>query len=158
MHEVVWRFFDRRREIEVAILLTGIGASICWLTLGSMLLFGAVVAPTVFQTLSPENAGVFLRRVFPRMYLFCAITTGAAALLFTVAGTVTLGICCGIASALFLYSRGPLTERINQARDQELAGDANARTRFERLHKLSVRLFGLQALTLLGIGIYVHMI
>ena len=137
-------------------MLNTIGAGFCWFTLGAMILFGAVVAPSVFQTLSPEHAGAFLRRVFPRMYLFCGIMTGIGTGFFTVADAFEPSVLVGISTVLFFVSRGPLTRQINQARDEELAGVSGARETFERLHKLSVRVFGLQALMLLCAGIYAY--
>ena len=139
-------------------MLTTIGVGFCWFTLGGMILFGAVVAPTVFQTLSPESAGVFLRRVFPRMYLLCGITAAIAAILFTVATSIEPAVVTGLTTVLFFISRGPLTRQINEARDQELAKVSGARQRFDRLHKLSVRIFGLQALMLLCTSIYVYIV
>ena len=38
--------------------------------MGAMVFFAAVIAPLVFQVLEPEPAGVFLRRIFPRLYRF----------------------------------------------------------------------------------------
>ena len=137
-------------------MLTTIGVGFCWFTLGGMILFGAVVAPTVFQTLKPDSAGVFLRRVFPRMYLLCGITAAIAAILFTVATSVEPAVVTGLTTVLFFISRGPLTRQINEARDQELANVSGARQKFDRLHKLSVRIFGLQALMLLCASIYVY--
>ena len=37
-------------------------------TLGAMLFFAVGVAPTVFQALPIEEAGLFLRKLFPRYY------------------------------------------------------------------------------------------
>ncbi|MEE3110181.1 MAG: DUF4149 domain-containing protein, partial [Pseudomonadota bacterium] len=39
------------------------------LTLGGLLFFPAVVAPTVFKSLPEAEAGHFLRALFPRYYL-----------------------------------------------------------------------------------------
>jgi hypothetical protein len=40
------------------------------MVLGFMLLFIAVIAPTVFTVLDESNAGLLLRKFFPRMFLF----------------------------------------------------------------------------------------
>ena len=126
----------------------------CWFTLGSMVFFGSVVAPTVFKSLSAEDAGVFLRRLFPRLYLFCAVTTGLTVLLLCMALKVELAVVMGVVCAGFLYCRGPLTLQINTARDQELLGVDGAKVLFDRLHKRSVRIFAVQALVLVGVGGY----
>ena len=47
-----------------------------------------------------------------------------------------------------------MTQRINAARDAELAGDENAKARFDRLHTLSVRLFSLQLLGVIGCAVW----
>ena len=121
--------------------------SACWFTIGAMIFFGTVIAPTVFKSLSSEDAGVFLRQLFPRLYLFCGVTTALAG-----AALVASGTCI-----LFFYCRGPLTAQINDARDQELIGKEGAKALFDSLHKRSVRIFGLQALALVGVSVYVQM-
>ena len=125
----------------------------CWFTIGSMLFFGAVVAPVVFKTLEPDDAGRFLRMLFPRLYLFCGLVTILAAILFALPGHFELAAALAVVSALFFLARGPLTRAINDSRDQQLAGDTAAGERFDRLHSLSTRIFGLQFLVLLGVAL-----
>jgi hypothetical protein len=50
------------------------------LILVSWLCFLAVVAPTVFKVLSQKAAGAYLRKLFPRMFVFGFITSSCAAL------------------------------------------------------------------------------
>ena len=47
-------------------------------TLGAMLFFAVAVAPTVFQALPIEQAGLFLRKLFPRYYLALIVGSGLA--------------------------------------------------------------------------------
>ena len=47
-------------------------------TLGAMLFFAVGVAPTVFQALPIEQAGLFLRKLFPRYYLALIMGSGVA--------------------------------------------------------------------------------
>ena len=47
-------------------------------TLGAMLFFAVGVAPTVFQVLPIEEAGLFLRKLFPRYYLALIVGSGVA--------------------------------------------------------------------------------
>ena len=42
--------------------------------IGFMVMFSAVVAPTVFKVLSQKAAGAYLRKLFPRMFVFGFIT------------------------------------------------------------------------------------
>ena len=129
----------------------------CWVTLGAMIMFGVTVAPTVFSVLEPDAAGKFLRALFPKLYLFCGITSGVAAMLYTFSTSILQAILAGLVSVLFFFSRGPLTRRVNEARDDELAGIAGAKARFDKLHKRSVRIFGMQALMLLVTVVYTHL-
>ena len=48
-------------------------------TLGAMLFFAIGVAPIVFQALPTEQAGLFLRKLFPRYYLCLIIGSTTAA-------------------------------------------------------------------------------
>ena len=116
--------------------------------MGSMVFFAAVIAPLVFQVLEPEPAGAFLRRVFPRFYRFGLIVALiAAGLAFT---SVPWAACTfGLVALAFLLSDKVLTPAINRARDANLGGDEAAGKRFEMLHKLSVRIFSLQALAVI---------
>ena len=42
--------------------------------LGGMVFFPSVVAPRVFRVLEPDDAGRFLRALFPAYYLYLIIT------------------------------------------------------------------------------------
>lgn len=43
---------------------------------GAILFFSAVAAPTAFRSLDSENAGIYIRAVFPRYYLFGLVVGG----------------------------------------------------------------------------------
>ena len=113
--------------------------------IGSMVFFVAVIAPLVFQVLEPEQGGAFLRRVFPRFYRFgLVVALIAAGLAFQSVPLAALTF--GLVGLAFLLSDQVLTPAINRARDAGLGGDEAAHKRFEMLHKLSVRIFSVQAL------------
>lgn len=105
---------------------------------GGMLFFALVVAPTVFRALPAEQAGGFLRALFPRYYLWGLVTAILATLtaLFADAGGMVV-VACGIVTVLFVFARQHLLPAINRARDARLDGGDGAR-RFRRLHGLSV--------------------
>ncbi len=107
------------------------------LLLGGMVMFAAVVAPTVFRVLEPASAGRFLRRLFPVYYVYCAALAGAAAFAF-VPLAWEAAIVMGVVAVGFVFARQALMPRINAYRDAELAGDASAKVPFARLHGLSV--------------------
>ena len=119
-------------------------------TLGAMLFFAIGVAPTVFQALPAEQAGLFLRKLFPRYYLSLIIGSTAGGLLWLGSQPLASGVCLLIAVST-LWIRQWLVPRINAIRDRELSGDVSAGEEFARLHRLSVVINMLQLLALLGI-------
>jgi len=106
-------------------------------TLGAMLFFAVGIAPTVFQALPIEQAGTFLRRLFPRYYLALIIGSGLAGALWLQSTPWAGGTCLMIALST-LWVRQSLVPRINALRDAELGGDNAAAVQFARLHRLSV--------------------
>ena len=119
-------------------------------TLGAMLFFAIGVAPTVFQALPTEQAGLFLRKLFPRYYLSLIIGSTAGGLLWLGTQPLASGVCLLIAVST-LWIRQWLVPRINALRDRELSGDVSAGEEFARLHRLSVAINMVQLLALLGI-------
>ena len=116
-------------------------------TLGAMLFFAVGVAPTVFQALPVEQAGLFLRKLFPRYYLALIVGSGLAGGLWISSAPMAAAICLLIAGST-LWIRQSLVPRINQLRDAELAGDAAAGARFATLHRVSVMINMVQLLAL----------
>ena len=116
-------------------------------TLGAMVFFAVGIAPTVFQALPADEAGRFLRRLFPRYYLALIIGSGLAGLLWMTSQPIASGVCLLIAFST-LWVRQRLVPRINSLRDAELAGDAGAGLGFARLHRLSVAINMIQLLAL----------
>ena len=119
-------------------------------TLGAMLFFAIGVAPTVFQALPAEQAGLFLRKLFPRYYLSLIIGSTAGGLLWLGTQPLVSGVCLLIAVST-LWIRQWLVPRINALRDRELSGDVSAGEEFARLHRLSVAINMVQLVALLGI-------
>jgi uncharacterized membrane protein len=122
---------------------------------GSILFFSFGVAPIIFKVLGPEAGGKFVRAIFPRYYQWGAIA-GAIALPSAVAvplafpelrgprvGIQALVILASI--LLMLYAGNVLTPAIQAARDEGLSGQS----RFDRLHRRSVRLNAL----VMGLGL-----
>jgi hypothetical protein len=124
---------------------------------GSILFFSFGVAPIIFNVLGAEAGGKFVRVLFPRYYLWGAIS-GAVALPSLVAvplcypeyrgpmvGVQALAIIGCI--LIMLYAGNSLTPAINRARDAGLSGHR----RFEQLHRRSVRLNALVLVVGLGL-------
>ena len=119
-------------------------------TLGAMLFFAVGVAPAVFQTLPIEQAGQFLRKLFPRYYLALIVGSGVAGCLWISSAPLAAGTCLLIAVSP-LWIRQRLVPRINQLRDAELAGDTAAGARFATLHRVSVIINMIQLLALVAL-------
>ena len=127
--------------------------------LGGMLFFPSVVAPVVFKALPEEQAGTFLRAMFPRYYSFIILLGVAACVSYALAesgrgGSVlapTVGIT-GLVVVSTLWVKQSLLPKINAARDAELAGDASAGASFNTMHRLSVVINMVQLLALVAIA------
>ena len=110
--------------INLQILLSG-------LISGVILFQTAIIAPSVFKVLSSNNAGPFLRTVFPKLFMFVAVLS-MVGLILSLISSNTLGLIIffgSLLSMLICYFIVPVT---NRARDE---GNDNA---FKRLHNVSV--------------------
>ena len=114
--------------------------------IGFMVMFSAVVAPTVFNVLSQKAAGAYLRKLFPRMFIFGFITSSFAALVALFDSHSPNVIISALVALGFLGNAFVLTTQINKYRDALLAGDAAAKTMFGRLNLISVAVFLVQLL------------
>ncbi|MGB5706226.1 MAG: DUF4149 domain-containing protein [Arenicellales bacterium] len=119
--------------------------------LGSMVFFAAVVAPTAFRCLKPDQAGLYLRTVFPRYFLW-GIIVSIAALLVCLFHSPKGSVLMTMVLIGFVYSRQILVPKINQARDRwnetENAGD---KAKFDALHRRSVIINAAQMIMLVTI-------
>lgn len=122
-------------------ILNSFGFIASALAVGGMVFFSAVVAPAAFTKLEEEHAAKFIRGIFPWYYLYVMITAGVGALtMLTLVPWASAGLAVAAGGAFI--SRQGLMPRINGARDQAKAGDADAQERFDKLHKLSVQING----------------
>ncbi len=142
--------------------------------IGSIVFFSFVVAPAVFKTLGPQEAGQLIRKIFSKYYLIGFL---CAAL-----GIICVGILLAdgafgkwpaILSLLLLAAMGgtdlwlrqAVFPQMNQMRDQIIAAGDKADPELERewktLHRLSVQLNGavlLAALALLFVVVYARVV
>jgi uncharacterized iron-regulated protein len=115
------------------------------LLLGGMTLFSAVFAPLVFTRLPAEQAGRFIRAVFPWYYLYILACSGMATLWLALAPQREgLSWMMMLVFVTAIYARQVLMPRINALRDRGEAGDAEAAAEFTRRHTHSVWLNGAQ--------------
>ena len=121
--------------------------------IGSMIFFMAVVSPSVFATLSTNASSKLLRTIFPRMFLFGLIITFLSLILSYISGNILNSILLIVVTISFIINRNYLTPKINNFRDKELEGDKKASSSFKYMHLLSVLLFVLNFVILIGIVI-----
>ncbi|MDC3012221.1 DUF4149 domain-containing protein [SAR86 cluster bacterium] len=111
---------------SLLILLSGI--------ISGMIIFqSALVAPTIFNILSEEQAGPFLRKIFPKLFLTITLL-GIFSFVIAIFNEKLLITLIPLTTAILMticYSLVPMT---NRARD-----DGNAKL-FSRLHFVSVSL------------------
>ena len=118
-----------------------------------MIFFLAVVSPSVFATLSTNASSKFLRTVFPRMFLFGFIIAFLSLVLSYISSNNLNSILLIVVAISFIINRNYLTPKINDFRDRELEGDKKASSNFKYMHLLSVLLFVLNFIILVGIVI-----
>ena len=121
--------------------------------IGSMIFFMAVVSPSVFATLSTNASSKLLRTIFPRMFLFGFIIAILSLVLCYISSNILNSILLIIVAMSFMINRNYLTHKINDFRDKELEGDKKASSSFKYMHLLSVLLFVLNFIILIGIVI-----
>jgi membrane protein insertase Oxa1/YidC/SpoIIIJ len=121
--------------------------------IGSMTFFMAVVSPSIFATLSTNASSKLLRRIFPRMFLFGFIIAILSLVLCYISSNILNSILLIIVAMSFIINRNYLTPKINDFRDKELEGDKKASSSFKYMHLLSVLLFVLNFVILIGIVI-----
>ena len=121
--------------------------------IGSMIFFMAVVSPSVFATLSTNASSKLLRTIFPRMFLFGFIIAILSLVLCYISSNILNSFLLIIVAMSFIINRNYLTHKINDFRDKELEGDKKASSSFKYMHLLSVLLFVLNFIILIGIVI-----
>ena len=116
------------------------------MVLGFMALFVLVIAPSIFQSLEPTNAGTLLRRLFPRMFLYGMVLMLAASGIAVLGAQYNLALISSLSAAGFGINAYLIAPSINRARD-ELENEETASTRkFALLHTTSVSIFAIQFL------------
>ena len=122
--------------VNIQILISGL---IC----GVILFQTAIIAPSVFKILKPENAGPFLRSIFPKLFMFVALLSSAGLILSLVSGT-DISIYVYAFSLIFMSICYYIVPMTNKARD---SGDDKT---FRNLHTISVVLTMLVLISNLG--------
>ncbi len=120
---------------------------------GSLIFFSLVVAPTTFINLDQKNARVFIRNIFPKIYLWSHILSLIVGLLI-IFYELILGLIVLLVSFGFLFSRQYLVKWINAVSDIKVK-NKKQKKKFEFLHTLSVVIFISQIVCLSTIYFYI---
>ena len=108
--------------MDIAILVSGIAV-------GAILFHTSIIAPTVFKTLGPPEAKVFLRTVFPKLFnMLIALGLIMMVLFFLGMGNIYVALITIILS----FICGSIVPATNKARDE-----GNTKM-FKNLHTVSV--------------------
>ena len=121
--------------------------------LGSMLFFTIIVTPNIFSTLDTTSARKFIRKIFPKLYLWC-IALNSILLIFLFKEFDFKFFLAGLSIFLFIISRQFLIPKINHYADLEISiGESerqdfskSSNKKFKKLHSLSVILFSISFL------------
>tara|TARA_B100000989_G_scaffold266096_1_gene219350 strand:+ start:1770 stop:2156 length:387 start_codon:yes stop_codon:yes gene_type:complete len=101
------------------------------LTSGMILFQSAIVAPSVFKVLREENAGLFLRATFPKLFLVAAIFGSIQLLLSSFFLNLDI-VVVGLVTSVLMTICYLIIPSTNKARD---TGNSK---KFSRLHSISV--------------------
>ena len=103
------------------------------ISLGMMLFFSFVIAPVIFKVLDANNAGKFVRKIFPHYYLVNLIVLSIAVLSLFYISSVNLDFYITLVIAiLFAFSLFVLMPLINKFKDNK------EERKFKYSHALSV--------------------
>ena len=90
------------------------------ISLGAMLFFSFVIAPVIFKVLDANNAGKFVRKIFPHYYLINLVILSVAVLLLLYISSVNLDFYIILfITILFAFSLFILTPLINKLKDNK---------------------------------------
>ena len=103
------------------------------ISLGTMLFFSFVIAPVIFKVLDANNAGKFVRKIFPHYYLINLIILSIAVLLLFYISSINLDFYITLViTILFAFSLFILMPLINKFKDNK------EDKKFKYSHALSV--------------------
>ena len=114
------------------------------ISLGTMLFFSFVIAPVIFKVLNVNNAGKFVRKIFPHYYLINLIILSIAVLLLFYISSVNFDFYITLViTILFAFSLFVLMPLINKFKDSKEEKE------FKYSHALSVIINFVQIISLI---------
>ena len=103
------------------------------INLGMMIFFSFVLAPMIFKILDAENAGKFVRKIFPYYYFVNLIFLSIAVILFIIISSLGLSFYRTLSLAIsFVFAQFILMPIINKFKDN------NEEKKFKYAHGASV--------------------
>ena len=88
------------------------------INLGMMISFSFVLAPIIFKILDAENAGKFVRKIFPYYYFVNLIFLSIAVILFVIISSLGLSFYITLSLAIsFVFAQFILMPMINKLKD-----------------------------------------
>ena len=114
------------------------------ISLGMMIFFSFVLAPMIFKILDAENAGKFVRKIFPYYYFVNLIFLSIAAILFFLVSSLNEDLYIILLLVMsFIFAQFILMPLINKLKDN------NQEKKFKYAHGLSVLINFLQMIGLI---------
>jgi len=143
--------------MELINILQGAGTVVVALLFGSMVFFSFAMAPLIFIKLDIDVAGPFVRAVFPWYYLLILSLAALSCLLLVSFAPLNAGLMF-LVTVSTIYCRQRLMPSINDYRDRVKAGEKEVSEIFDRLHKRSEILNGLQILAVFAVLLHLAFI
>ena len=117
--------------------------SIVAICLGMMIFFSFILAPMIFKILDPENAGKFVRKIFPYYYFVNLVFLLIVVILFLLNSKINFEFYIIISLVIsFIFAQFILMPFINKIRDN------NEENKFKYAHGFSVAINFLQMIGL----------
>ena len=114
------------------------------ISLGMMIFFSFVLAPMIFKILDSENAGKFVRKIFPYYYFVNLIFLSIAVILFIIISSLGLSFYITLSLAIsFVFAQFILMPIINKFKDN------NEEKKFKYAHGTSVLINFIQMIGLI---------
>ena len=113
------------------------------ISLGMMIFFSFIVAPMIFKILNPENAGKFVRKIFPYYYFVNLVFLSIVVILILLNSKINFEFYIIVSLVIsFIFAQFILMPFINKLRDN------NEENKFKYAHGFSVVINFLQMIGL----------
>ena len=117
--------------------------------LGMMIFFSFILAPMIFKILDPENAGKFVRKIFPYYYFVNLVFLSIVVILILLYSKINFEFYIIVSLVIsFIFAQFILMPFINKLRDN------NEENKFKYAHGFSVAINFLQMIGLVFLLIW----